>query len=122
MTSAKALSSLSYFSIFFAPLLVPLIVWFAVEDRDVKHHSKRAFISHLIPAFLIAAASVFSFFRLLTMKTRTEQLLTDPGAAGMLESYSYMGAAPLLIMLAYGFLFLIVLIWNIVQGIKVFKL
>lgn len=122
MTPAKAFSSLGYFSIFFAPLLVPLIIWFAVEDLDVKRHAKRALVSHLIPVLLVAAASLFSFYRLLSVKTRTEQFITNPAEVQLPETFGYMGAAPLLIMLLYSFLFLMVVIWNVVQGIKVFRI
>ncbi|MFC7678059.1 DUF4870 domain-containing protein [Paenibacillus sp. GCM10028914] len=45
----QLLSSLSYFSIFFAPFILPIIVWIASNDIYVEKHAKRALISHLFP-------------------------------------------------------------------------
>lgn len=45
----QLLSSLSYFSIFFAPFIFPLIVWIASTDSYVIMHSRRALISHILP-------------------------------------------------------------------------
>ncbi|WP_036652166.1 DUF4870 domain-containing protein [Paenibacillus pini] len=49
----QLLSSLSYFSIFFAPFIFPIIVWIVARDAYVAKHSKRALLSHLFP-FLAA--------------------------------------------------------------------
>ena len=48
MKGNNILSSLCYFSIFFAPFLLPIIVYFVAED-EVKYHAKKAFWSHVFP-------------------------------------------------------------------------
>lgn len=49
----KILASLSYFSVFFAPFLFPLIIWIGL-DRPVSTHGKRAILYHIAPyLFLI---------------------------------------------------------------------
>ncbi len=53
------LSSLCYFSIFFAPFLVPVIVWIAVRDEYVQGHAKKAILSHIFP--IIAAIPLVYF-------------------------------------------------------------
>ncbi|MGG4218891.1 DUF4870 domain-containing protein [Paenibacillus jamilae] len=53
------LSSLCYFSIFFAPFLVPVIVWIAVRDEYVQGHAKKAVLSHIFP--IIAAIPLVYF-------------------------------------------------------------
>ncbi|EHS56182.1 DUF4870 domain-containing protein [Paenibacillus sp. Aloe-11] len=53
------LSSLCYFSIFFAPFLLPIIVWIAVRDEYVRGHAKKAILSHIFP--IIAAIPLFYF-------------------------------------------------------------
>ncbi|MBO2943968.1 DUF4870 domain-containing protein [Paenibacillus sp. F411] len=62
----QLLSSLSYFSIFFAPFLLPIAVWILAGDRFVRGHAKRALLSHLFPVaagilLLIMAFSAGSF-------------------------------------------------------------
>lgn len=54
----QLLSSLSYFSIFFAPFILPVIVWIAVRDEYVARHAKRALLSHLLP-FIAAMPLLF---------------------------------------------------------------
>ena len=58
---SKILAAFSYLSIFFAPFIVPLIVYFVTKDSDVKRHSIRALVSHLIP-FVLAFYSLLSLF------------------------------------------------------------
>jgi len=95
----KILSSLCYFSVFFAPFLFPVIVYFVAKDLQIKSHSKRAFFSHLLPFITIAIfilISIFSFGNF-------------DGAVGLT-----------VIGFALAFIInLVVFIWNIVQGIKV---
>jgi len=49
----QLLSSLSYFSIFFAPFILPILVWLLSQDAYVAKHARRALFSHLFP--LLAA-------------------------------------------------------------------
>lgn len=121
LDNSKLLSSLSYFSVFFAPLLLPFIVWLVADNQDVKHHSKRALISHLIPTVLLVAASLISFFQFFSFRQTSTDLLNSPSMFNSSNSIGFWGAAPILFMMMYSFLFVIVLIWNVVQGVKVFK-
>lgn len=121
MDNSKLLSSLSYFSVLFAPLLLPFIVWIVADNRDVKHHSKRALISHLIPTVLLIAASLISFFQFFSFRQTSTDFLDSQSLLTAPNSIGFWGAAPILFMMIYSFLFLIVLVWNIVQGVKVFK-
>lgn len=53
------LSSLCYFSIFFAPFLLPIIVWIAVRDEYVRGHARKSILSHIFP--VIAAIPLLYF-------------------------------------------------------------
>src|SRR5690625_2151420 len=48
ISNRRLLSSLNYFSVFFAPFFFPFITML-VGETDVKGHGKRAFLSHAIP-------------------------------------------------------------------------
>ncbi|WP_158541115.1 DUF4870 domain-containing protein [Sporosarcina sp. BI001-red] len=121
MDNSKLLSSLSYFSVFFAPLLLPFIVWMVADNRDVKRHSKRALVSHLIPTVLLVAASLISFFQFFSIRQTSTEFLNSPSMVTAPNSIGFWGAAPVLFMMIYSFLFMVVLVWNVVQGVKVFR-
>ena len=102
MSLEKVLSSLCYFSTFFAPFIFPIIVYFVVKEHVTKYHAKRAFLSHLIPflsIILIIGAAAFS--------------------AWLNHSFETSGAIIVTCFVLSGLLNLIVLIWNVVQGIKI---
>ena len=62
MSNNKLLSALCYFSVFFSPLLIPVIIYFVTDDHEVKYHAKRSFVSHLVPVvFLLQDLSFFLF-------------------------------------------------------------
>lgn len=52
MPADKLLSSLSYFSVFFAPFLFPIIVWIVASGK-VRHHAGKALWTHLVPYLCI---------------------------------------------------------------------
>lgn len=90
------LSSFCYFSIFFAPFLFPIVVYFVVRDEETKSNAKKAFLSHLLPlaaAFLIVLLFIAAG--------------GDPGIAIITVG------------LVFFLLSFIVFIWNIVRGIQV---
>ncbi|WP_166244405.1 DUF4870 domain-containing protein [Paenibacillus turpanensis] len=60
METNKILSALAYLSIFFAPFLVPIIIYFVTNDREVKRNSLEALLAHLLPL-----VSIFGFVFLL---------------------------------------------------------
>ena len=97
----KALASLNYFSVFFAPFLLPIAIYFIVDHSEVKQHAKKALISHIVP------------------------FLSVLGVIGMIvfSGFSNLSEATFLTVFFGGFLVvglinLIVFIWNIVKGIK----
>ncbi|MFC7371041.1 DUF4870 domain-containing protein [Fictibacillus iocasae] len=93
--TAKIISSLCYFSIFFAPFLFPVVVYFVSEDNEVTEHARKSFMSHIFPAIAIPLGIIIVF-----------------------ES-GYSTGSIILSALLFGILSLIVAIWNIVKGIKV---
>jgi len=94
MKDYRLLSSLCYFSIFFAGFIFPLIVYFIVKDDDVKYHAKRALISHIIP--------------LLTIISLIISLIT-------LSPATIIGFVIIAVIMNF-----FIVVWNIIQGIKVF--
>jgi len=99
MSADKILSSLSYFSLFFAPFLFPLIVYFLTE-HETKRHAKRAFLSHIIP-FLFIAIAIISL---------------------VIVDVNSVEASPILLIFGLALIAIITFImyvWNIIQGIKV---
>ncbi|MFK0526116.1 DUF4870 domain-containing protein [Paenibacillus illinoisensis] len=92
----QLLSALSYFSIFFAPFLFPIIVWIVARDNYIEGHAKRALFSHVFP--FLAAIPLFYFFV-------TSQSIG--GAIGYV----------ILFFVIYGLSF----IYNIVKGIQVLR-
>ncbi|GLC90333.1 DUF4870 domain-containing protein [Lysinibacillus piscis] len=107
MENQKLLAALSYLSVFFAPFLVPLVVYFVSKDHEVKKHSMRALLSHLIPiVFGLIFFAVFMFFSI-SMNT---------------ESFSNSSILILFGSMAlYGLVALGVLIWNIIQAVRVVR-
>lgn len=49
----QLLSSLSYFSIFFAPFIFPFLVWVLSDNAYVARHARLALFSHLIPVVAV---------------------------------------------------------------------
>ena len=103
MDTKRILSALCYFSVMFAGILFPLVAYLASEDGDVKFHAKKALLSHLIPLIplpLILAA-VF---------------IDMNGGTGDFPVLMF-SSAILMVILSF-----IVLIWNLVKGIKVLNI
>jgi hypothetical protein len=100
METRKVLSSLCYFSIFFAGFLFPPIVYFATGDEVTKRHAKKSLLSHLIP--LIPTA--------LMIFTILNDIFTMPDRISAITIISMV-----ILLLTWG----IVVIWNIFKGVKV---
>ncbi|EJR43853.1 hypothetical protein IIM_05351, partial [Bacillus cereus VD107] len=97
------LSSLNYFSIFFAPFLFPIITYFVAEE-EVKYHAKKALWTHLIPLITVIIGLVIS------------------GIIG----FSSLSANAIEIAVSATTVITIIIsiyyyIWNVVKGIKVLK-
>lgn len=106
MQDNRVLNALSYFSVIFAPFLVPLIIWILGKDDDVKYHAKRAFLSHIVPTILIIILAIVVFFGFIAEANMNGT--GDTTAIGMVFG-----------MAVCGLVYFIAFIWNIVQGIKV---
>jgi len=110
----RILSALCYFSILFAPFLLPIIVYFITADLEVKYHAKRSLLSHLLPIGLIIIAIIVMIIGALSASTMTYD--------GMNSGYGFMSTGlPILFMIVYMGVSLIILIWNIIQGVKVLQ-
>ncbi len=102
METNKVLSSLCYFSMLFAGVLFPLVVFFVVQDPSTKEHAKKALFSHLIPVIPVPFLGFAIYYDI---------------SHGNDEF-------PVFTLLCVGIMVLIsimVLIWNIVKGIKVLR-
>ncbi len=116
----RVISSLCYFSIFFAGFILPVIVYFAVKEQEVKRHAKRALLSHLlllVPTIIgviifmavVAGAGFYSY----SFETGSPDASSNDGM--------WIMGAWLIFIVVEAILSLGVFIWNIVQGIKVLK-
>lgn len=99
-SNRSLLSSLNYFSLFFAPVLFPLIT-LIFGYKEMKQHGKRAFISHLIPTLsLIIMAIIYYIFAKVVGADAPNPILFNGGT--IIISLITMG----------------VIIWNIKEGVK----
>lgn len=113
MSNSKLLSSLCYFSIFFAPLLLPIIIYFVSDEYEVKQHAKKSLISHIIPMTLLIAGFVLMSFSIFSFNFHSISMGDEP--------FLFWGLVPFLFIILYGVLFFVVLVWNVYQGIKVLR-
>jgi len=98
-STQKLISSICYFSIFFAGFILPLVVYLVVDNKEVKRHAKLAFLSHLVPLISVPICIVIAVFGMMN------------------EMIVFLIASALFT----GILNFAVIIWNIVKGIKVLK-
>ncbi|MBF7019656.1 DUF4870 domain-containing protein [Staphylococcus sp. 18_1_E_LY] len=100
--SGKVLAALCYFSIFFAPLILPIIVWI-LSDKPTSSHAAKSLIYHMItylcPFILIISASL--------------------GASAL----SYQSTWQSVVMIVIAIVLVVITIWytikNIYRGVKV---
>lgn len=61
MNDHRILNALSYFSILFAPIIVPVLIWIFAKSEEVSHHAKVALLTHIIPtiAGFLCFSSIF---------------------------------------------------------------
>lgn len=57
----KGVKAITHASAFFAPVLVPLLVWLLMVDREVKNTALQALLFHVIIGVLIAISWPFVF-------------------------------------------------------------
>lgn len=104
MNGNKVLSALSYFSILFAPILFPIIVWI-VGDYETRSHAKRALWTHIIP-------SIATFIGLAVLG------IMD---VGFNHSDKTLAIGSVITVCICALISLYYFIWNMVKGIKVLK-
>ena len=115
MQNNKLLAPLCYFSVFFAPLLIPAIIFFITDDREIKFHAKRSFVSHLVPVVILIAGFIIFSFSMFSFTNRINVMPDENFGLGFWQ------LAPFIFTLIYGLLFIAIMIWNIIQGVKVMK-
>ena len=103
--NSYVLSALSYLSIFFAPVILPLFVWI-LADEPTSGHGKKALGNHVITwiSFFIGRAA-FIFSKEVFDKPFDHQLLIFVIA--------------LIIAIVFFLIALILYILNIIRGIKI---
>lgn len=110
MENQKILSAFSYLSIFFAPFIVPLVVYFISKDSEVKRHSIRALISHLIPIAFGIVFFIFFVFSTISFST------TDPFSNGNSLIIVWLVTFVIYLLVSLG-----IVIWNIIQAVRVVR-
>lgn len=110
MENQKILSAFSYLSIFFAPLIVPLIVYFISKDSEVKRHSIRALMSHLIPVAIGIVFFIIFVFSALSFSGY------NPNAYDSSFLIIWLGGFIIYLLVSLG-----IVIWNIVQAVRVIR-
>ncbi|PES61568.1 DUF4870 domain-containing protein [Bacillus cereus] len=103
MKGNNILSSLNYFSIFFAPFLFPIITYIVAEE-EVKHHAKKALWTHLIP--LVTAIIGLAISGTIGISSSSANAIEIGVSVTVVIAF---------IVNIYYF------IWNVVKGIKVLK-
>ncbi|MBO1581950.1 DUF4870 domain-containing protein [Bacillus sp. XF8] len=104
MNGNKLLSAFSYWSVFFAPILFPIIVWIIGED-ETKSHAKRALWTHIIP-------SIAAFVGMIVVGIM---------GLGSNQPDVTLGIGAIITLCICGIISLYFFIWNIVKGIQVMK-
>ncbi|AHI56690.1 hypothetical protein ACP0AK_08890 [Listeria ivanovii] len=77
MNDHRILNALSYFSIFFAPIIIPTLVWIFAKTDEVTHHAKVALLTHVIPTItgFICFSTIF-FTSLTSISTNLTLIVT----------------------------------------------
>lgn len=107
---SKGLSALSYLSFYFAPFILPFIIFIVTKDDAVKGHSKKAFISQLIPILSGILYMIYFFTSVLSWNDTLTLSIQD-----FFISSHFIGFL-LLVVITF-----ILAIWNLAQAIKVLR-
>ncbi|EJL47875.1 MULTISPECIES: DUF4870 domain-containing protein [Brevibacillus] len=57
----RGVKAITHASAFFAPFLVPIVVWLLMQERDAKNMALQALLFHLFMSILISISWVLSF-------------------------------------------------------------
>ena len=102
----KILSAICYVSLLFAPFLLPIVVYFFIKDKEVQYHAKRALLSHSIPTVLSILLAVLGFIGTFSMNY-------EDMSGFIIKMFVMMGI--------YFGITIGVVIWNLVQAYRVFR-
>ncbi|MGN7478439.1 DUF4870 domain-containing protein [Solibacillus silvestris] len=108
MDQSKGLSAISYLSFYFAPFILPLIIFFVSKDEFVKSNSQKACITQFIPIALGIIYMIYFFASALSWNDTFT-------AHDFFVSTYFIGFVLLVI------IFFAAAIWNLVQAIKVLR-
>lgn len=61
MMDHTGVKAITHASAFFAPILVPLLVWLLLSDREVKNMALQALLFHVGISILLAISVFFSY-------------------------------------------------------------
>ncbi|MDU5145588.1 MAG: DUF4870 domain-containing protein [Paenibacillus dendritiformis] len=104
MNGNKLVSALSYWSVLFAPILFPILVWI-VGDSESKSHAKRALWTHILPT--VTAIAGFAALGVISLSVREVEVT--------------LGIGSVITVALCGLISVYFFIWNIVKGIQVIK-
>ena len=100
----NVLSSLNYFSVFFAPILFPIIVWIFTQ-KPVTTHAKKALLNHIgVAIFYFLSSIVFIF---------SKEVYEKPFDNPMTISYTSITLG-----LHFAIIVVMLFIFNLIRGIK----
>lgn len=100
----NVLSSLNYFSVFFAPFLLPIVVWICAK-KPVTTHAKKALLNHIgIAIFYFLSSLAFIFSKEVYEKPFDNQDMISNVSIG--------------IGLIFGIVIIVLFIINLIRGIK----
>ncbi|MBY4602530.1 MULTISPECIES: hypothetical protein [Bacillus] len=99
------IASLCYFSVFIAPIIVPIVAYFVVDDKETKRHAIRSLVSHIVP---------FAGWLVLFISFLGGAIVIDGDS--LLPVFVIIGGAVIYFLVVIG-----IMIWNVIQGIKVLR-
>ena len=103
--NSYVLSALSYLSIFFAPIILPLFTWI-LADEPTSIHGKKALTNHIFAwIFFFAGRGAFIFSKEIYDKPFNHQLLTS--------------VIFIVITILFFLIALVLYVFNIIKGVKI---
>ncbi|WP_271006206.1 DUF4870 domain-containing protein [Listeria seeligeri] len=69
MLDKKTISALSYFSIFFGPVIMPSIIWLSNKDNETTHHAKWALLTQT--TFVIGMGIIILLYNYVPFSTNS---------------------------------------------------
>ncbi|MDT0692788.1 hypothetical protein [Staphylococcus chromogenes] len=102
--SSRVLCSISYWSIFFAPFILPILIWI-FSDRPASSQGKKAFFNHL-------GTFIFYFVRMASYYFSNE-VFSKPFSHQKLISNISLSVAVIFLFIALAFA-----IYNLVKGFQ----